>query len=64
MARTLFVTGSASGVGGWKFAIPGCTAEIEWWFWQCSRHIFKKVCDGDRGNHMKEPRSLPAQGTT
>jgi hypothetical protein len=49
---------------GCKFAMPGCPAEIEWWYSQCSRHIFKKVCDDDRGNHMKEPRSLPAQGTT
>jgi hypothetical protein len=53
--------GQCSWGRGWKFAIPGCPVEIEWWFWQCSRHIFKKVCEGDRGNHVEELRSFPVK---
>jgi hypothetical protein len=49
---------------GWESATPGCPAEIEWWFPECAQHIFNKVGEGDRGNHMEELSLFPAQDTT
>ena len=63
MERILFVTGNAGGVEVETVQHRG-PAEIEWWFLRCAQLIFKKVCEGDRGNHMEEPRLFPAQDTT
>ena len=45
MARILFVTGSAGGVGFGEFATLGCSAEIEWWFPECSQRIADEGCN-------------------
>jgi hypothetical protein len=49
---------------GLESATPASPAEIDWWFTKCSQHIFDQVCEGDRGNHMEEPRSFPFHDTT
>jgi len=48
----------------WESATPGCPAEIDWWFPQCSQHIVNEVREGDRGNYVEEPRLFPFQDTT
>jgi hypothetical protein len=47
MARILFVTGSAGGVGVGNLQHRGCPAEIEWWFPDCAQLIADEVCNDD-----------------
>jgi hypothetical protein len=63
MSRVAFVTGSTGGVGVGNLQHGGALRKSNGGFRQCSRHIFEKACGDDRGNHVEELRSFPAQDT-